>query len=79
MFEAIMICMGIFVVAACIIALAAGTPPGGISHSSTLPDLPDGEKYVDKNAEIPHYDGSLADKVDSRFTNIVKNPWDGIL
>lgn len=77
MIEAIIIGMGAFVVISALIVLAIGTPPGNVSHDA--PHLPDGEEYTNKNVRIPHYDGSLADKVDTRFTNIVKNPWEDIL
>ena len=77
MVEAIIIGMGLFVIILCIAALAKGTPTGTMNYEA--PHLPDGEEYTNKHSEIPHYDGTLADKVDTRFTNIVKNPWEGIL
>lgn len=75
-FAAIGMCLLPFVIGA-IVAIVSGSS-GGYGSVST-PKQPDGEEYVSKDTKIPHYDGSLADKVDTRFTNIVKNPWEDIL
>lgn len=48
------------------------------SSLSSTPKHPDGEEYVSKATDA-HRDNSLADKADTRFTNIVKNPWEDIL
>lgn len=47
---------------------------GSLTMKSSMPDpLPP------EHVEGYHDDRSIADKVDGRLTNIVKNPWEGIL
>lgn len=76
--------MGYLAVILCLLPIVVGllASIGKKSSPTTtfhVNEMPDGEKYVRTDVEIPQYDGSLADKVDGRFTNVFKNPWEDIL
>lgn len=72
------ICFGGLIVGVIIGAIIdserGGSGSSTLSMKSSMPDpLPP------EHVEGYHDDRSIADKIDGRLTNIVKNPWEGVL
>lgn len=69
------ISLGVAIVAMVIAAFATGEY--STSHSIDI-KMPDGEEY--KRDKVEHEPNpTIAEQFDGRLTNIVRNPWEGIL
>jgi len=63
-----------------IIVMIIGTIVSAGSKHYEAPDLSlkDGEEYKDVQHPAPEYP-DIADQLDTRLTNVFRNPWKGIL
>ena len=60
------------------IVVAALSEHHGNGHMSYTPSEPPQQQTEPRN-EIPKDTSSPADKIDTRITNVFRNPWEGIL
>ena len=75
LFYAPFICVGGWIIGAIIGACIGG--PKGSTDCHVRSSIPD--PLPPEHIEGYHDDRTIADKIDGRLTNVLKNPWEGIL